>query len=172
MKKLLNRFRNIWLFSIRYPWVRHGRDIHCQWSTTFWSPHKAVTIGNHVGIGSRCQVLCDLNIGNKVLIADSVAFLNSDDHRYDQVGVSMWDAVRGDRGSITVEDDVWIGHGAILLTPARVARGAIVGAGAVVVKDVPPYAIVTGVPARLLKMRFSPEQIAEHERILYNGRSK
>jgi probable biosynthetic protein (TIGR04098 family) len=60
-----------------------------------------------------------------------------------------------------VEDGVWIGHNAII-TPgcARVGRGAIIGAGAVVMQDVPPYAIVTGAPARLVRFRFDPDTIA------------
>jgi len=166
MKRLLNRIRNIWLFRIRYPWVKVGRDVHCQTSTTFWSPRRHIILGDHVGIGSHCKVLCDLRIGNKVLVADTVAFLNSDDHLYHKVGLAIWDSGRGDAGRVIVEDDVWIGLGAVVLTPVRIGRGAIVAAGSVVVKDVAPYSIVGGVPARLLKMRFSPEQIAEHENIL------
>ncbi|WP_417171784.1 DapH/DapD/GlmU-related protein, partial [Alistipes putredinis] len=55
--------------------------------------------------------------------------------------------------SILVEDDVWIGHGATILAGVRIGQGAIVAAGAVVNKDVPPYAIVGGVPAKILKFR-------------------
>jgi acetyltransferase-like isoleucine patch superfamily enzyme len=51
------------------------------------------------------------------------------------------------------------------MTPARICRGAVVAAGGVVVKDVPSYAIVGGVPAKIIKWRFTPEQIKEHERL-------
>jgi virginiamycin A acetyltransferase len=63
-----------------------------------------------------------------------------------------------------VEDDVWLGHNCII-TPSchRIGRGAIVGAGAVVMSDVPPYAIMAGAPARLIRYRFSPETIAALE---------
>jgi len=166
IKKGLNLVRNILLFKIRYRWVSYGRHVHCQASTRFWSPHKNIRLGDYVGIGDHCQFLADTEIGNDVLIADYVAFLNSDDHRYDVIGKTIWDSGRGDQHGIVVEDDVWIGHGAIILTPARIGRGAIVAAGAVVVKDVASYSIVAGVPARLIKMRFTPEQIARHERIL------
>lgn len=64
---------------------------------------------------------------------------------------------------VVIDDDVWIGENAILLPGVRVARGAVIGAGAVVTKDVPPYAIVLGVPARIARHRFTPEQI---ERLL------
>jgi virginiamycin A acetyltransferase len=56
--------------------------------------------------------------------------------------------------------DVWIGHGAILLPGARIGHGVIVGAGAVVGGTVPDFAVVAGNPARILRMRFSPEDIA------------
>jgi acetyltransferase-like isoleucine patch superfamily enzyme len=56
-------------------------------------------------------------------------------------------------GDIVIEDDVWIGARVILLAGVSIGRGAIVAAGAVVTKSVPPYAIVGGIPARLIKMR-------------------
>lgn len=167
VKTLLNRLRNVLLFRICYRWIRAGRNVHCQTSTRFWSPRRHIVLGDDVGIGYRCIFLCDVEVGNKVLVADHVAFLNSDDHRIDIVGRAIWDSGRSDKGRIVVEDDVWIGHGAILLTPARVGRGSIVAAGAVVTKDVPPYAIVGGVPARVLRFRWDVETIIQHESKLY-----
>jgi acetyltransferase-like isoleucine patch superfamily enzyme len=166
MKDFLNIIRSFLIFKLRYPWIKTGHNIHCQWSTRFWSPHRHIILGNYVGIGPGCIFLVDIEIGNKVMISPNVAFLNSDDHRYDVVGKTMWDSGRGDKYKIIIEDDVWIGHGAIVLAPSRIGRGAIVSAGSVVKQNVPPYSIVGGVPAKLIKMRFTPEQIATHERIL------
>lgn len=166
LKTVLNEWRNFYLFRLRYPWVCRGRNVHCQLSTRFWSPRRHIVLGNDVGIGHDCLFQSDTEIGNKVMIASSVAFLNSDDHRFDVVGKAMWDSGRGDKRKIVIEDDVWIGHGAILLSPLRIGRGSIVAAGSVVVRDVPRYAIVGGVPAKLLKMRFTPAQIRRHEEIL------
>ncbi len=66
-----------------------------------------------------------------------------------------------------VGHDVWMGHGAILMPGVRVGNGAVVGAGAVVTKDVESYAIVVGVPARPMRMRFSQEIITTLERIAW-----
>lgn len=68
---------------------------------------------------------------------------------------------------VTLGNDVWIGHGAILLPSVSVGNGAAIGAGAVVSKDVPPFAIVVGVPGRVLRYRFTPEIIAALERIAW-----
>ena len=70
-------------------------------------------------------------------------------------------------GEIVVGEDAWIGAGTILLSHCRIGRGAVVAAGAVVSKPVPPYAVVAGVPAKIIATRFSLEQILEHERSLY-----
>jgi phosphonate metabolism protein (transferase hexapeptide repeat family) len=63
--------------------------------------------------------------------------------------------------------DVWIGHGAIVLPGRRIGTGAAVAAGAVVTHDVPPFAIVVGTPAKILRFRFPPEIIAALERIAW-----
>ncbi len=67
----------------------------------------------------------------------------------------------GRPGGVTVGNDVWIGHGAIVLPGVEIGDGAIVGAGAVVTKNVPPYAIVGGSPARVIKYRFPPDVISK-----------
>lgn len=65
------------------------------------------------------------------------------------------------KGPIIIENDVWIGANAIILSGVKVSNGAIIAAGSVVVKDVPAYAVVGGVPAKIIKYRFSQEQINE-----------
>jgi phosphonate metabolism protein (transferase hexapeptide repeat family) len=69
--------------------------------------------------------------------------------------------------STTLGNDVWIGHGAIVLPGVSIGNGAAIGAGAVVTKDVSPFAIMVGVPARLVRYRFSPEITAALERIAW-----
>lgn len=60
---------------------------------------------------------------------------------------------------VTIGNDVWIGYGARLLQGITVGDGAVIASGALVTKDVPPYAVVGGVPAKVIKYRFTPEQI-------------
>jgi len=167
----MNRLRNLLYFGLRYPWVRHGRNVHVKWSTTMSSPHRDISIGSDVYIGPNCYFQSDIEIGSKVLIAAGVALVGADDHRFDVVGKAMWDSGRGDTRRIVVEDDVWIGHGAIVLSGTRIGRGSIVGAGAVVIGDVPAYSILTTEKARALRPRFTPLEISEHELRLRGDRT-
>lgn len=161
--ELLNEARNILHFRLRYPWVVYGKNVHVKWSTHFWSPRKLVRIGNNVGIGPLCEISCDLTIGNHVLIASAVGFLSRDAHSPYLTGTTMFDSPRGDKYRIVVEDDVWIGHGAIILSGVTIGRGSIVAAGAIVTRDVPPYSVVSPQASTVVKSRFSAAEIRQHE---------
>lgn len=166
VKSCLNLVRNIILFRLLYPWVRYGKNVHVQSSVVIFSPNKLCVMGNNVGIGHYCVLNCDVVIGNDVMLAAHVGLIARDAHRTDLVGVTMFESPRGDQYKIIIEDDVWIGYGAIVLSGVTIGRGAVVAAGAVVKEDVPPYAMVAGVPAKIVRQRFTKEQIVEHERVI------
>ena len=134
--------------------------------------YRNITIGNGVYIGPHALFLCtesQIFIGNKVLFGPHVTIIGGD-HRITDVGRFIYDVLDKhpeDDQDVHIEDDVWIGTNTTLLKGVTVGRGAVVAAGALVTKDVPPYAIVGGVPAKVLKYRFTPGQIQEHERQLY-----
>ena len=171
MRDIINTVRNIFIFGLRYPWIKRKGYVNCRLSTTFWSPRHHIVLGHRIGIGYRCVFQTDIEIGNDVMIASHCAFVNVDDHRYDIVGKTIWDSGRGDKYAIIIEDDVWIGHGSIILTPTRIGRGSIVAAGSLVTRNVPEYTIVGGVPARVIRRRFSQDKAKEHERLLSGGRN-
>ena len=107
-----------------------------------------------------------LKIGNYCSIATNVMFLLDADHYTNHVSSFPFKVkVLGEKfegvskGNIIVDDDVWIGYGATILSGVHIGQGAIVAAGAVVSRDVPPYAIVGGVPAKVLKYRFAEDVI-------------
>lgn len=108
-----------------------------------------------------------LKIGNLCSIAQNVKFILDADHRTETIStfpfkVKILKEVEYEatsKGDIVIEDDVWIGYGAMILSGVKIGQGAVVAAGAIVTKNVPPYAIVGGVPARVLKYRFFKEQI-------------
>ena len=166
VRSISNKVRSALYFFLKARWVRRVGMTRIPWSVSLWSPHKDISFGDCVQFGEGCVVHCDAQFGNKVLVAQNVAFLNRDDHRYDVVGRAIWDSPRGDAYKVVVEDDVWIGHGAIILSGVTIGKGSVVAAGSVVNKDIPPYSIAGGVPARVLKQRFSKDEIFQHEQLL------
>lgn len=91
-------------------------------------------------------------IGDHVMIAPNVAILN-ESHRHDSLSVPMIMQPTTGKENPQIGNDVWIGRNAIILPGIKIGEGSIVGAGAVVTKDVPPYSIVGGIPAKVLKSR-------------------
>lgn len=115
-----------------------------------------------------------LKIGNYCSIAPNVEFLLSAEHPLNYISTFPYKVTflhekfeKMDCGNITIDDDVWIGYGATIMSGVHIGQGAVVAAGAVVTKDVPPYAIVGGVPAKLIRYRFSEEIIQELLKIDY-----
>lgn len=107
-----------------------------------------------------------LIIGNRCSIASGVQFLLGGEHKYTCVTTYPYKALdlnMGDeavsKGAIEIKDDVWIGYNSLILSGVTIGQGAVIAAGSVVVKDVPPYAIVGGNPAKIIKYRFDSELI-------------
>jgi acetyltransferase-like isoleucine patch superfamily enzyme len=137
-----------------------------------WSAH-GLSMGSNVSIGRNCTVEACGRIGSYALVAANVAILGRSDHAMTELGVPMrYSSWVGDRECspadvVDIGDDVWIGHGAVILGGVRIGRGAVVAAGAVVTRDVEGYSIVGGNPARQLGMRFTTQSdIANHEMMM------
>jgi len=110
-----------------------------------------VQIGNRSGLASGCRVYGALIMGDEVMVGPDVAFL-SGHHRYDRLDEPIgWQDI--ERRPPRIGDGVWIGARATILPGRVVGDGAIVGACAVVSRDVPPLAIVGGNPAAVIGMR-------------------
>ena len=119
-------------------------DVHC-----FGNPQEELQIGSYCSIGPE------------------TVFLLGGDHRTDLISTYPFrtmfhvaDYEAETKGKVVLEDDVWLGQGVTVLSGVRIGKGACVAAGSLVNKDIPPYAIVAGVPAKVLRYRFS-EKIIE-----------
>lgn len=135
----------------------------------FQNPTGIVDVGEYT-YGSP-RILSFLNtdkiiIGKFCSIADYVTIVASGEHRLDRLSTFPLKSTfikkemdSSSKGPIIIGNDVWIGTGAIILSNVKIGDGAVVGAGSVVTGSVPPYAIVTGVPAKVSKFRFTQDQI-------------
>lgn len=109
-----------------------------------------VELGDNVSIAPFVHIWGHggLKIGNRVMIASHAA-ITTLTHDYNQE--SMYTTLI--RGRVVIEDDVWIGAQSVIMPGVTVGKGAVVGAGSVVTKDVAPYSIVLGIPAKHYKFR-------------------
>lgn len=165
--KVVNRIGNIWLelivfklhlvgyvpshcfrkFIYRLFGIKIGKGSTIHTKARFYDPRN-ISVGDDTIIGEG--VVLDgrdkLSIGSHVDIATEVMIYNSEHNVNDE-------NFAADNGKVIIEDYVFIGPRAIVLAGVTIGRGAIVGAGAVVTKDVPPFAIVGGVPAKIIGER-------------------
>lgn len=131
-----------------------GKNVNIEHGA-FLASGKDIKIGNNSGIGINARVAGPLEIGNDVMIAPNV-FIITQNHKISDLDVPMR-LQTAPKEKVTICDDVWIGANAVILPGVTVGKGSVVGAGAIVTKDVPEYAIVGGNPAKVIKYRNGKE---------------
>lgn len=142
-------------------------------------PWSNVSVEDHVSIGSNNLFLCTrakIHIGDHVMFGPNVTVITGS-HRTDLVGrymITITDDEKKpeDDQKVVFEGDNWIGANATILQGVTVGRGAVVAAGAVVTKDVQPYSIYGGVPAKKIKERFSEDEMERHNRLMLKMKEK
>lgn len=163
LRSIANMFRNMIWFHFLCPYMKKKGLVRIPMNCDIWSPHKDITFGNRVQLGYNCVIACDIEFKNSILCAKNVSFIGRNDHTTDLPKKLIWDSPRGETAKTIVGNDVWIGHGAIILGGVTIGDGAIVAAGSVVTKDVEPCTIVAGNPAKKIRDRFATEaETASH----------
>ena len=161
--------RRFALYFFKLKWKKANQH-NSTWAENVF-PMDLVTVGKK-SYGPLCVMMSNyynrLKIGSYCSIAGEVKFLVSSEHDINRISsfpfktqclTGEWEA--GSKGDIVIEDDVWIGQRAMIMSGVRVGQGAVIAAGAVVTKNVPAYAVVAGIPAKIVKYRFEPELISE-----------
>lgn len=146
------RIKPITVFSDRLLKITLGHHVNLEPGVTIQGQGD-VTIGDWSTIGSNTTIGCSdsVSIGVAALIASGVSIRDTN-HAFDDTEQYM--SSQGiTTAPIVIEDDVWIGANAVITAGVTVGRGSIIGANAVVTKDVEPWSIMAGVPARLIRSR-------------------
>lgn len=116
----------------------------------FFTP--ALSIGDRSGVGVDCEVHGEVIIGKDVMMAPEVVIYTKG-HAFEDVTRPMIEQGETKMKPVIIEDDVWLGRRAMILPGVRIGHGSIIGAGAIVTKDVEPMTVVAGNPAKVVKVR-------------------
>lgn len=137
------------LFCAKSALTHCGKNVNIERGAQFaWD----LSIGDNSGVGVNALISFGVTIGNDVMMGpDCMIFTNN--HGMERRDIPMWMQKSSELQPVVIGNDVWIGARVIILPGVHVGDGAVLGAGAVVTKDVPPYGIVAGNPARLIRMR-------------------
>ena len=176
MLDILSLFRRV--YNKIYIPIYKKKMIRCG-ERVFFSPcnsiftYESMDVGNDVSIGYHADFVATRS---KIIIGDHVVFgphvsIRGGDHRFDIPGRYI-DSIQDDEklpqnvADVIFEGDIWIGMNTTILKGVTIGFGSIVAAGAVVCKSVPPFAIVGGSPAKVIRYRFDEEDQIKHKTIL------
>lgn len=178
MIKLLKNLRDFLLINTLWRKYHIGSKFHAGARVRIWAKEKLV-IGKHFYIGRDSFIETNCIIGDFVILGNKVGIVGKYDHHFQEVGIpiSISSSIRDDSYKwkgvdliTTIGHDVWIGYGSTIMQGVNIGNGAIIAAGSIVTKDVEPYSIYAGNPARKLRNRFdSLDDLIEHKRIIYQN---
>lgn len=164
---------SFWGYIIKKSMGHCGKNVMLKPSTSVFKGIENLYFSDDIRIARYAVIYstqAKVKIGPKVDIAPYLKII-SGNHKFNAIGHFMFDndipKSPEDDKDIILEGDNWLGINVTILSGVTVGRGTIVAAGAVLNKSVPPYAIVGGVPAKILKYRFTIDECLEHERKLY-----
>ncbi|TQF34711.1 hypothetical protein UNPA324_30850 [Bradyrhizobium sp. UNPA324] len=129
-------------------------------------PAAGSRVGRFAYIGNGFEASDPVSIGDLCMISTHVKIAGND-HGVDRVGTPTRLFFKREKKITVFEADSWIGKGVIIRAGVVIGKGAVVAAGAVVTRDVAPYSIVAGVPAAVIRRRFSPEDERKHELAIF-----
>lgn len=164
---------HFYAFFIKRAMGHCGHNVMIKPSTSIFKGLENIYISDDVRIARYAVIYttrAKVRIGSKVGIAPYLKIITGNHHAH-CVGHFMFDGdykkSEDDDKDVVIEGDSWFGINVTILAGVTIGRGSVIAAGAVVTKSCPPYSIIGGVPAKVLKFRFTVDEVIEHERLLY-----
>ena len=144
--KLAKKLRGFWAKKI----VRSfGKNVNVEKNASFT---PGLSIGDNSGVGISCEINGNVTIGNDVMMGPEVVIYTSG-HCFDRTDIPMCEQDMTEPKEVIIGDDVWLGRRVIIMPGVHIGKGCIIGAGAVVTKNIPEYSVAVGVPAKVVKSR-------------------
>ena len=164
----------MWCWAWKREMKYCGKGVHIRPTYSVIKGLRNLSIGDNTIISKGATIYCTdapLTIGKNVGLGPNPTIVTGD-HRIDVIGKYMMDITSSEKRSnddlpVVIEDDVWTGANVTILKGVTIGHGSVIAAGAVVTQSFPPYSIIGGVPAKLIKMRFTEEQAKENDKLLY-----
>jgi len=164
----------VWCPFYKQKMKQCGKNVYFRPMSSNIKGLENLSIGSGSSIPKRSTFFCTnapLTIGSKVIFGPNPTVITGD-HRIDIIGKYIMDVSDDEKlpendMPVVIEDDVWCGANITILKGVTIGRGSVVAAGAVVNKSCPPYSIIGGIPAKVLKYRFTIDEALEHESKLY-----
>lgn len=155
---LFNRMR---LFAVKRILSQCGKDVMVK-DRCYFGDGRRLTIGDRSQLGQNARLNGTIHIGKDVLMGQDVVMMATS-HRYDQLDIPIIAQGETEEQPIRIGDGCWIGTRVIVLPGVEIGHDSIVAAGAVVTKSCPPWSILGGIPARVVKMRKTDETASSKE---------
>lgn len=178
MLKYLKALHNYYLVKVKYRKYAIGKGFYAGVGVRMWAKTR-IEIGKNFYIGRGSFIESDVIVGDNVLWGNRVALVGKYDHHYQEVGMPIrlssnirdadynW---KGIRQITIIENDVWVGYGCTILSGVTIKEGSIVAASSLVTRDVEPYSIYAGIPARKIRDRFEcKDDLLKHLLIVDSG---
>lgn len=156
-----------------------GPNVYIRPSSSDFKGLQNLSVGGGTSIPKGTIIYCtkaSCTIGRNVIFGPKPTIITGD-HRIDIIGKFIIDVGDDEKLQendlpVVIEDDVWCGANVTILKGVTIGHGSVVAASAVVTKSFPPYSIIGGIPAKLIKMRFTKDEAAENDKKLYGARYK